>query len=170
MKEDMIKCNIQDNKIFVTGIPVSEKFLKKFNRKEICKTFNLDFEKETVLFFAGGEFGLGRNTTFMTLKALERLFPKMQVVAISGKNSKMKKKFEDLVETTKSQDRIKILEFTDKVPELMSISSLVVTKAGGLTITESLTSHLPIIIINPIPRSRRRKCSISSRQWCSYLD
>ena len=33
----------------------------------------------------------------------------------------------------------------------MSISSMVVTKAGGLTITESLTAHLPIIIINPIP-------------------
>ena len=33
----------------------------------------------------------------------------------------------------------------------MSISSLVVTKPGGLTTTESLTSHLPIIIINPIP-------------------
>ena len=163
MKEDMIKCNIPDNKIFVTGIPVSENFLKEFNREEICKTFNLDSEKEIVLFFAGGEFGLGRNTTFMTLKALERLFPKMQVVAISGKNPKMKKKFEDLVETTKSQDRIKILEFTDKVPELMSISSLVVTKAGGLTITESLTSHLPIIIINPIPRSRGRKCSVFSR-------
>ena len=63
----------------------------------------------------------------------------------------MKKKFEELVTTTGSEDRIKILEFTDKVPELMSISSIVVTKAGGLTITESLTSHLPIIIINPIP-------------------
>ena len=75
----------------------------------------------------------------------------MQVVAISGKNPKMKKKFEELVATTGSEDRIKILEFTYKVPELMSISSIVVTKAGGLTITESLTSHLPIIIINPIP-------------------
>ena len=87
----------------------------------------------------------------MTLKALERLFSKLQVVAISGKNPKMKKKFEDLVNTTGSSDRIKIIEYTNKVPELMSISSMVVTKAGGLTITESLTAHLPIIIINPIP-------------------
>lgn len=151
MKEDMIKCAIPKEKIFITGIPVSKRFLEHFDRQEIHKNFGLDPAKETVLFFAGGEFGLGRNTTFMTLKALERLFSKMQVVAISGKNPKMKKKFEDLVETTGSQDRIKILEYTDKVPELMSISSIVVTKAGGLTITESLTSHLPIIIINPIP-------------------
>ena len=33
----------------------------------------------------------------------------------------------------------------------MSISYVVVTKPGGLTSTESLASHLPMIIINPIP-------------------
>ena len=33
----------------------------------------------------------------------------------------------------------------------MSISSLVVTKPGGLTISESLASSLPILVINPIP-------------------
>jgi processive 1,2-diacylglycerol beta-glucosyltransferase len=151
MKLDMEEFDIPEEKIFVTGIPVSKRFLENFNKEEIYKEFGLSPEKETVLFFAGGEFGLGRNTTFMTLKALERLFKTMQVVAISGKNPKMKKKFLDLVENTGSSDRIKILEYTDKVPELMSISSMVVTKAGGLTITESLTSHLPIIIINPIP-------------------
>lgn len=151
MKLDMVKCSIPEEKIHVTGIPVSKRFLEDFNKVEICKEFGLDPEKETVLFFAGGEFGLGRNTTFMTLKALERLFSKLQVVAISGRNPKMKKKFENLVNTTGSSDRIKIIEYTNKVPELMSISSMVVTKAGGLTITESLTAHLPIIIINPIP-------------------
>ena len=33
----------------------------------------------------------------------------------------------------------------------MNISSAVITKAGGLTITECLASNLPIVIINPIP-------------------
>ena len=33
----------------------------------------------------------------------------------------------------------------------MSISDMVITKPGGLTITESLSASLPIIIINPIP-------------------
>ena len=63
----------------------------------------------------------------------------------------MNKKFQELIELTESSDRVKLFEFTDKVPELMSISSAVITKAGGLTITECLASNLPIIIINPIP-------------------
>lgn len=151
MKKEMIDLKIPGEKIFVTGIPVSTKFQKKFDKKEICDEFWLDPEKYTVLFFGGGEFGLGRETAYMTLKAIIRLFKDIQVVAISGKNKKMNTAFNELVQKTNSSDRIKVLEYTDKVPELMSISDIVFTKAGGLTITESLTSHLPIVIINPIP-------------------
>lgn len=151
MKNDMIKEGVHDEKIFVTGIPVSEKFSQKFDKKSIYEDFDLSPERETVLFFAGGEFGLGRNTTYMVLKSLIRLFKDLQIIAISGKNPKMNAKFEELVETTNSKDRVKIIEYTNKVPELMYISSYVVTKPGGLTITECLTSNLPIVIINPIP-------------------
>jgi len=33
----------------------------------------------------------------------------------------------------------------------MSVSTLIVTKPGGLTISEALSKRLPIIILNPIP-------------------
>ena len=38
--------------------------------KETYEEFGLSPDKETVLFFAGGEFGLGRTTTIMVLKVL----------------------------------------------------------------------------------------------------
>lgn len=151
MKSDMINEGIDKEKIFVTGIPVSEKFSDEFNKNEIYSEFNLSEDKPTVLFFAGGEFGLGRNTTYMTLKALIRLYKNLQIVAISGRNPKMKNRFEDLVNKTNSSDRVRIVEFTNKIPELMNISIGVITKPGGLTVTECLVSHLPILIINPIP-------------------
>ena len=151
MKTDMISEGIFDEKIFVTGIPVSQKFCMEFDKESIFKEFNLDSNKKTILFFAGGEFGLGRNTTYMVLKVLIRLFKDIQVVAIAGKNEKMKQRFQELVKATNSQNRVKILEYTNKVPELMSISSFVITKPGGLTVTECLASNLPIVIINPIP-------------------
>lgn len=151
MKKEMILEGIPEGKIFCTGIPVSNRFLENFNKEEICKEFSLSPDKHTVLFFAGGEYGLGRDTTYMTLKALIRLFKDVQVVAIAGRNQRMQKKFSALIEATESQDRIKLLSFTDKVPELMNIADIVITKPGGLTITESLVSNLPIIVINPIP-------------------
>ncbi len=151
MKSDMIENGVDQNKIYVSGIPVSDKFQQNFNKEEICKEFDLNPNEQVVLFLQDGEFGLGNKTTIMVLKSLIRLFSKLQVIAISGKNPKMKVKFEELVKNTDSQERIKVLEYTNKVPELMSISSFVITKPGGLTSTESLTSHLPMVIINPIP-------------------
>lgn len=158
MRTDMVNSGVNGTKVYVTGIPVSERFLVNYDREKVCEEFNLNPNNEVVLFFAGGEFGLGRNTTILMLKALIRLFSKLQVVAISGRNPKMNDKFKSLVKATESENRIKIVEFTNKVPELMSISKFVITKPGGLTITEALTSNLPILIMNPIPRSRRRKC------------
>ena len=63
----------------------------------------------------------------------------------------MNESFNDLVEKNNVQNRVRVLDYTNQVPELMSISTLVVTKPGGLTTSESLASELPILVINPIP-------------------
>ena len=63
----------------------------------------------------------------------------------------MKESFNNIVQKYNKENSVKILEYTNQVPELMSISDLVVSKPGGLTTSESLASNLPMIIINPIP-------------------
>ena len=98
-----------------------------------------------------GEQGFGKDKVFNMLKSIIENFPKLQVIAISGKNEKIKEQFDELVEDTNSSTTVKILQYTNKIPELMSASDLVITKPGGLTTTESLASGLPIIVINPIP-------------------
>ncbi len=151
MKKALIEKNILPEKIHATGIPLSNRFLNNYNKDEILKEFGLSKNKKTVLFFAGGEFGLGKKSTYEMLENFAKNFDNIQIVAISGKNEKMKKNFENIVETYHKEDSIKIIEYTNKIPELMSISDLVITKPGGLTTTESLASGLPIIVINPIP-------------------
>ena len=151
MKDALVEKGLDSNKIYATGIPLSNRFLEHYNKKDILEEFCLKSGKKRILFFAGGEYGFGKNKTFNILKTFAESFPQLQIIAISGKNKDMKEKFEELVEETSRQDSIKILEYTNKVPELMSISDLVVTKSGGLTTTESLASGLPIIVINPIP-------------------
>lgn len=89
----------------------------------------------------GGEQGIGKDKIFNMLKAIINNFPALQIIAISGKNAKIKKHFDALVEKTNSDDTVKILQYTNKVPELMSVSDLVITKPGGLTTTESLASR-----------------------------
>ena len=151
MKDYLINKNISTSKIHVTGIPLSSRFLQTYDRKEISKEFNLDENKNNILFFGGGEFGLGKNKTFQIFENLIKNTTNMQIIAISGKNEKMKSEFEEIVKRNNAQKNVRVLEFTNKIPELMSISCLVITKPGGMTTTESLASKLPMIIINPIP-------------------
>ena len=153
MKEQLMQKNIPAEKIYVTGIPVSKRFLQQYDKNKIIREFNLSEDKKTILFFGGGEFGLGKTRTFEIFEKFVQFAKNnnMQIVGISGKNEKMKLNFEEIVEKNDAQKNVKILEFTNQVPELMSISCLVVTKPGGMTTTESLVSHLPMVIINPIP-------------------
>ncbi len=141
------------NKIIVTEMPLSSKFLCKYDRNDVLKSFELKDNKFNILFFGGGEFGLGKTRTVEIFEEFTKFAKSrdFQVIGISGKNEKMKLAFENIVRENNCGENVKVLEFTNKVPELMSISDLVVTKPGGMTTTESLASRLPMIIINPIP-------------------
>ena len=153
MKNYLISKGISESKIFVTGIPISEAFKENYNKKEIFNKYNLDENKFTILFFGGGEFGLGKTRTVQIFENFvkETINNNIQIIAISGKNPKMKEAFENIVTENNALNNVKIIEFSNEIPKLMYISNLVVTKPGGLTTSESLASELPMVIINPIP-------------------
>ncbi len=151
MKKALHEKGIPNEKIYATGIPLSNKFLIHYNKEDLLKHFGLSPDKRTVLFFGGGEFGLGKSRTLEILRSFVTDFNDIQIVAISGRNVKMKKKFETIVKDNNKEDDVTILEYSTEIPELMSISDLVVTKPGGLTTTESIASGVPIVVINPIP-------------------
>ncbi len=147
MKYSLANNGIDKNKIFVTGIPIGPAFFKEYDKSAIYKEFNLDENKKTVLLFGGGEYGLSNVKSFFAgLLSVDYNF---QVVAIAGKNQKIQEMFK---ETVKEFDKkVTVLGYTNKVPELMTISDFVISKPGGLTTTEILVSNIPFIIINPIP-------------------
>ena len=151
MKNYLLSKEIPESKIFITGIPISDKFWKTYNKEEILNSLGFSAKKKTVLFFGGGEFGLGKTKTANIFRAFVKNFDNIQIIAISGKNTKMKEAFEESVIEFNKSDSVRIMGYTDRVPEFMTISDLVVTKPGGLTTSESLASSLPMIVINPIP-------------------
>jgi len=151
MKNDLIEKCIPGHKVFVTGIPVSDRFSESFDKNSICANLSLDPNKPISLFFAGGQFGFGKSKTFEVFKSLLDVTSDLQIIAVAGKNPKMQKLLNDTVIEFKKENLVKVLPFTSKVPELMSISDFVITKPGGLTTTESLVSGLPMLVINPLP-------------------
>ena len=95
--------------------------------------------------------GLGKTRTIEYFESIVKNFTDIQIIAISGQNESMNKAFYKIVKKFDKADAVKIFEFTDKIPEFMHISDLVISKPGGLTTSEAMASNLPMVIINPIP-------------------
>lgn len=151
MKYEVEKRNIPEEIIHPFGIPVSKSFLKKSDSAAILRELNLEEDKLTVLMM-GGSLGFGEvRDTFQSLLNSKK---DIQIIAITGKNLKLKRQLEKYSQHSKK--KVIIMSYTNRVADLMDISDLIITKPGGMTIAESLVKELPIIIISPIPGQEER--------------
>lgn len=156
MKSDCEDYGVLETKVKVTGIPISTNFKKEFNREEILKSLNIE-DKKTFLFFTGG--GLSPKKAKKIFLELINYSQNYQMIVVTGKNQKQKDKFDKIVTKTKNSKNILVLGYTNRVPELMYISECVITKPGGLTLTECMAMGKPMVVINPIPGQEEKNSS-----------
>ena len=166
IKTTLVDKGIDEKKIFVSGIPVSSRFFKNYDKHEIIKNLNFSENKKNILFFGGGEMGLGKSKTTEVFETLIKEHQELQIIVIAGKNENLKESFEKIVNKYNSNKSVKILGFSNMIPELMKISDIVITKPGGLTTTECLVSALPIIVINPIPGQETENAEFIEKTGC----
>lgn len=129
LKEQLVKKHADADGIFVTGIPLDPKFEKVNNSTFVNHVlFNLG---------ARGQVKLGDVQEWIDF-CLEK---GVEVSVLCGKNQEMYEVLRILY-----GDRIDAYDFTDRVAEILEESDIVVTKAGGLTVTECIMSEKPMII------------------------
>jgi len=149
----LVKNGIDKKKIKVTGIPIDLKFTKKYNKEKLLKKFGLR-NKFTVSVFSGG-FGMGPIESIL-LQILNFKF-EINVLVVCGKNEELKQKLEGLVKDEKGIEdppiagRVKIFGFVNNMEEFMAASDLIISKPGGLTVSESMAIGTPLLMSNPIP-------------------
>lgn len=161
MKQELVERGIDKNRVFAYGIPISQRFLKEYNNEETLKEFGLKPNVKTILFFAGGKYGLATKRVYDFIECLARDFKDIQVVAISGQNEKILNRFNEIVEKYGARENIKVIEFTNQVPALMKISDIVITKPGGITSSESMRMWSANNCCKSYTWARRRECKFS---------
>ncbi|HVA65443.1 MAG TPA: glycosyltransferase [Elusimicrobiota bacterium] len=137
--------------INVSGIPIHPVFARCPERAECLKAHGLTGERPVILQMAGGA-GMGAIDEIWTeLLAIEQ---PLELVVVAGRNQKA---CERLKKTpVPARHRTRVLGYTDKVHELMAAADLLVTKPGGLTTAEALSSALPVAAVMPIPGQESR--------------
>lgn len=153
MKTSLISEGIFPNKIYVSGIPISPNFYKNYDKESIYNSLKILKNKKNIIFFGGGSLGLSSSTNVQNIltSLLQATNESYQIIIISGKNQKLYNEFQKAITNTNHTSNTKLIDFTTQIPELLPITSFVITKPGGLTITECITSNVPVILINPIP-------------------
>ena len=143
--KDLVAGGIAPEKIRITGIPVDPKFERELERSELIKKLQIKDIQPTILVMAGayGVLGGSKNICKFLLDCEEKL----QVLVVCGRDEKLYQNLEGL----EGRNAMKCYGFVDNVEELMSVSDLMITKAGGLTVSEALTKKLPMLIFKAIP-------------------
>lgn len=146
VKNGLIFHGTDENKIIVSGIPVHPKFSEPKKKDELRAKYNLTEDIPLVLILAGS-FGI--TPLAETMEEFKKMKEDFQMLVVCGKNEKLKKEMEDF----KSQEpRLKkVFGFVDFMDELMAASDILITKPGGVTVSEALAVGLPMILIEPIP-------------------
>ena len=134
---------IKKEKILPFGIPIHSKFSSKMDKALAREILNLE-NKPTVLMMSGS---MGYGNMLKLLEAVCSVPFDFQVVTVCGNNKSLKKKIDNRV----FEKKIYNLGFTDKVDILMDAADIIITKPGGLTVSESLAKELPMVLTNPIP-------------------
>ena len=162
-KMAFVEAGVDLEKVKVLGIPINTKFDEKVDKKSWYKENNLSLDKKTVLLSAGA-FGVSNNIQDIINNIID--IGDLQVIIICGKNNQLKMKLEKNFEGNKD---IKIIGYTDDMREWMQTSDILITKAGGVTISEALASKIPLILLNPVPGQEGENASYFERNGLAKI-
>ncbi|MGE5604979.1 MAG: MGDG synthase family glycosyltransferase [Bacteroidota bacterium] len=139
------KRGVARDKIGITGIPILPVFREKVDSEMVRREFDFDSKAKIILFMGGNDGIFGTNHFNFILRDLP---PDVQSVVITGSNQDL---YDRLHSNSYQKYRVRAFKYVENVAGLMKISDLLVTKAGGVTISEALAVNLPMIIFKPTP-------------------
>ncbi len=150
-QERYVKEGIDKKRIKILGIPIRTKFAQAAGSEKIAKKLGLDLNVPTILIMGGGQ-GLGPMKE--AVKSLVRLRRPLQLIVICGTNVKLVNWIKKV--QRKTDKKIIFYDYASNVDELMEVSTLIVSKPGGMTTSECLAKGLPMVIVDPIPGQEER--------------
>lgn len=142
--QGLIERGVPPEKVRVTGIPIRVNKTLLDQREVLREKWALKPDLPTVLVMTGAQGMMRRPQKLFHAVATRPV----QGFFICGKDRAL---YTRLRLWADRYPDFRIMPFVRVIPELMCVSDVLVTKAGGLTTSEALAMELPLIIFHPIP-------------------
>lgn len=139
LRVGMLERGLAPDRVQVTGIPIDPRFGDAAVTRDAGPPWQV--------LVMGGAYGMLPGA----LKMVDGLLgvDGVRVVLVAGRDVRLKEQAEQMARNR--EGRLVVTGYTTEVPALMADSHLIVTKAGGLTVSEALSMRLPLLIYRPLP-------------------
>jgi processive 1,2-diacylglycerol beta-glucosyltransferase len=137
---------VRPERITVSGIPIHPKWTGDTDRQKVLAEWRLPAGRPLVLLAGGAEFTCG--PIVRIARELRQACGEAFVGVLAGRNKKLLGR---LCRLPGAGRDLAGFAFTDRVQELVSVCTLMVTKAGGLSTAECLAKGTPMVLLPPVP-------------------
>lgn len=163
-KTSLVERGINPSKVYSYGIPIRESF---FERNENIPDIKDD--EYFNLLLMSGSMGL-KNISFVLDELLNNNH-KLRITVVCGKNEKLKNSLLKKSEKEYKNKKLHILGFSNDIASFMEYSDLIISKPGGLTVSEAIAKNLPLIIPFAIPGQEKENTDfLTSNGYAFYIN
>ena len=134
---------VAKEKVLPFGIPIKKEFCELHTREELL--MKLGFENRKSILVMGGGLGLGGINGIV--KAIDDYMENVQIIAIAGRNNRLETKLKSL----STKNKLMVYGFVNNIHELIELSDCIITKPGGVSVSEVLSREKPLVIFSPLP-------------------
>ncbi|MBU1122350.1 MAG: hypothetical protein ABIH71_06420 [Candidatus Omnitrophota bacterium] len=148
-KQNLIALGVDQEKIIAGTVPLREGFLDDLSQNELRKKFSLD-QKPCLLFMSS----IRGNFPFFK-EVFPDLIGKFNVIVIYGRNQELKKYLSKF-----KSNSLRIFLSYEQMWELTSLSSIIISKPGGLTSFEGVYKKKFFIFTHYIPGQEKQNMDL----------
>ncbi|MCL6453335.1 MAG: glycosyltransferase [Alicyclobacillus sp.] len=152
-------------KITVSGIPVRPVF-SAIGTPTTARARLRWPEVPTVLFMCSALGTLGG--VYEACQALLDSREVFRLVVVCGRDEALAERLRTLPPQGRGHD-IRVLGFAHNIADLMRASEIVITKAGGITLSEALALERPMVIYRPLPGQELGNARFAARRGAARI-
>lgn len=139
------------DRVFVSGIPTDASFQQPADNELTRARYGATGGRPMVLLMGGG---MGPTRMDQIAAGLCASGRPMHIVAVAGHDARVRRRLDRVRRS--GETTLKVCGWVDDIPALMRSAAVLVTKPGGLTISEAAICGVPAILFDPIPGPEER--------------
>ena len=165
LRDRLASRGVEPGRVAVTGLPIAPAFEAPRDGRAVRESLGLRAEGPVVL-VAGG--GLGSGPMEEAVRACLQA-QGWRVVAVCGRNEALRRALVPLAQA--EPGRLRVLGYRDDMPDLLAASDVVVTKGGGLSLTEALYAGKAVVALPGLPGQERANIAfMAGRGWVTACE